>query len=87
MRSYQPGVPAEITVPDVSVGAQFDEATERFADRTALVFSGRRIRYSELREQVDRFSAALHDLGVRHGDRVALYLLNSPRSSSPTSPR
>lgn len=79
VKSYQPGVPSAISVPEVSVGSQFDEATDRYADRIALVFQGRRIRYSELREQVDRFSAALHGLGVRRGDRVALYLLNSPQ--------
>jgi long-chain acyl-CoA synthetase len=76
---YQPGVPASLEIPDRSVSQLFDEATERWAQRVALVFSGREIRFVELREQVDRFAAALHGLGVRHGDRVALYLLNSPQ--------
>jgi len=35
--------------------------------------------FKELEEQVNRFAHALWDLGVRKGDRVALYLLNSPQ--------
>jgi long-chain acyl-CoA synthetase len=79
VRSYGPGVPADVEVPDVSVPHVFDEATTRFRDRVALVFQGRRITFGELREQADRFASALHALGVRKGDRVALYLLNSPQ--------
>jgi long-chain acyl-CoA synthetase len=32
-----------------------------------------------LREEVDRFATALHELGIRKGDKIALYLLNSPQ--------
>jgi len=35
--------------------------------------------YRELRDQVDRFATALHDLGVKKGDKIALLLLNSPQ--------
>ncbi|HEX6295920.1 MAG TPA: long-chain fatty acid--CoA ligase, partial [Burkholderiales bacterium] len=43
------------------------------------VFYGRRISYGELREATDRLACALARLGVAKGDRVALYLLNSPQ--------
>jgi long-chain acyl-CoA synthetase len=76
---YQPGVPAAIDVPLKSVPQAFDEATERAPDSTAVVFYGRRITYRELREATDRFACALAKLGVKKGDRVALYLLNSPQ--------
>ncbi|MFO7789042.1 MAG: AMP-binding protein, partial [Bacteroidales bacterium] len=35
--------------------------------------------YAELKEKADAFAAALGELGVKKGDRVALYLLNSPQ--------
>ena len=76
---YQKGVPAAVEVPLKSLAQAFDEATERAAGRTAVVFYGRSITYRELREATDRFAAALADLGVKKGDRVALYLLNSPQ--------
>ena len=76
---YQKGVPAAVEVPLKSLAQAFDEATERAPERTAVVFYGRSISYRELREATDRFAAALADLGVKKGDRVALYLLNSPQ--------
>jgi len=79
IRFYEPGTPAAVDVPFKSVPQAFDEATGKYADKTALVFYGRDIRYRELRDATDRFSAALAGLGAKKGDRVALYLLNSPQ--------
>jgi long-chain acyl-CoA synthetase len=79
LRFYPPGVAPTLPVPEQSVPQGFDEATDRFRDKTALVFYGRKLSFGELRDQVDRFAAALADLGVRPGDTVALYLLNSPQ--------
>jgi long-chain acyl-CoA synthetase len=76
---YPSGVPAGVDVPLKTVAQAFDEATERAPERTAVVFYGRSITYRELRDATDRFACALADLGVRKGDRVALYLLNSPQ--------
>ena len=76
---YQKGVPPTVEVPLKSVAQAFDEATERAPERPALVFYGRSIAYRELREATDRLACALADLGVKKGNRVALYLLNSPQ--------
>jgi long-chain acyl-CoA synthetase len=61
------------------VSRVFDEATERHAGKPAVIFYGRSISYSELRDSTDRLACALARLGVKRGDRVALYLLNSPQ--------
>jgi len=79
LRHYPQDVPPTVDVPLKSLGQVFDEATERAPQRTALIFYGRAVTYRELREATDRFACALADLGVRKGDRVALYLLNSPQ--------
>jgi long-chain acyl-CoA synthetase len=76
---YPEGVPSTVPVPLRSLPQVFDEATDRWRDRDAVVFYGRRIAYRELRDAADRLACALADLGVRKGDRVALYLLNSPQ--------
>src|SRR4029079_13396844 len=76
---YQKGVPASVDVPLKSVPQLFDHRNERAPARRAVVFYGRSISYRELREATDRFAAALAALGVKKGDRVALYLLNSPQ--------
>ena len=79
LRFYPKGVPEAVEVPQKSVSQIFDEATDRWGDRSALVFYGREVSYRELRDGADRLAAALADKGVRKGDRVALYLLNSPQ--------
>jgi fatty-acyl-CoA synthase len=55
-----------------------DETAARFPEREAVVFGAERISYRELRERVDRFAAGLLRLGVRKGDRVALWMTNCP---------
>ncbi|MGA2670335.1 MAG: AMP-binding protein [Dehalococcoidia bacterium] len=79
LKWYLPGVPKDITVEEKSVVDTFNETTEKWKDKTAVVFYGRKVSYKELRDQVDRFAAALHDLGIKKGDKVALLLLNSPQ--------
>lgn len=79
LRHYQKGVPPSIEIPVKTVTQAFDEATGRDPKRTAVAFYGRSISYGELREATDRLACALGRLGVRKGDRVALYLLNSPQ--------
>jgi long-chain acyl-CoA synthetase len=76
---YSPGVPHEVEVPVKSVAQAFDEATARDPARTAVIFYGRSISYGELREATDRLACALARLGIKKGDCVALYLLNSPQ--------
>jgi long-chain acyl-CoA synthetase len=79
LRFYEKGVAPTLEVPLQSVPEVFDEATARAPERPAVAFYGRSITYRELRDAADRLACALADLGVRKGDRVALYLLNSPQ--------
>jgi fatty-acyl-CoA synthase len=55
-----------------------DRAAERWPDREALWFEGRRWTFAEQRAEVDRAAKALVAAGVRHGDHVCLWLGNSP---------
>ncbi len=79
LKWYMEGVPPDIEIEEKSVVESFDEATEKWKDKTALIFYGRKMSFRELRDQVDRFATALYDLGIRKGDTVALLLLNSPQ--------
>jgi len=76
---YAEGVSPDIEVENKSVVDTFNENTEKWKDKTAVIFYGRKMNYRELRDQADRFAAALHDMGIKKGDRVALLLLNSPQ--------
>jgi acyl-CoA synthetase (AMP-forming)/AMP-acid ligase II len=46
-------------------------------DKVALVCGGQRYSYAELNSRADHLASSLRDLGVRRGDRVALFLNNS----------
>jgi len=76
---YLEGVSPDITVEEKSVVDTFNETTDQWKDKTALVFYGRKMSFKEVRDQVDRFATALHDMGVKKGDKIALLLLNSPQ--------
>ena len=79
LKYYTKGVPAEIDIPEISVPELFDQVVQKYGNKTALIFYGKKITYRELKELVDRLATALADLGVKKGDSVALYLLNSPQ--------
>ncbi len=49
-----------------------------FAEKTALIYQGRTFSYRELDRAVSRAALHLRDMGVKAGDRVALYAENRP---------
>ncbi len=79
LKHYPEGVVDKVDIPSLSVPDLFDQMAEKFANKTALIFYGKKISYAKIKEEVDRFATALADLGVAKGDTVALYLLNSPQ--------
>ena len=78
-RQYDPGVPETIQPVSMPLWTLLDQAARSFPRRAALHFYGANISYLELKDQVDTFASVLAGLGVKKGDRVALYLLNSPQ--------
>jgi len=55
-----------------------EEAVERYRDKVALTQGERGISYGELLDLTESFAAALHEAGIRKGDRVGLMLPNCP---------
>lgn len=47
--------------------------------KTAIIFLGTAYSYGKLGEAVGRFAAALSQLGLRQGDKMILYIPNSPQ--------
>ncbi|HHS96308.1 MAG TPA: AMP-dependent synthetase [Chloroflexi bacterium] len=52
-------------------------SADRFPDKVALVCDGHRWTYAEIEAQANRIANGLLDLGLRRGDRVAVWLPNS----------
>jgi len=57
----------------------FERACEKYPNHTALIYIGQKITYKQLKESIDRFATALHNLGVKQYDKVMLYLPNCPQ--------
>lgn len=51
---------------------------DRFGQREALVFRGERYSFAEVKSRIDEASRRFEALGLRAGDRVALWLPNRP---------
>ncbi len=64
--------------PKISHYEHIKQTTAESGDLIALVFMGNEITYRKMQENIDRIAAALTDLGVKKGDRVALMLPNCP---------
>ncbi|MCB2226871.1 MAG: AMP-binding protein [Desulfarculaceae bacterium] len=58
---------------------RFEEAAAKYPANTAILFLGQRISYAKLKDMVDRFATGLTQRGIAKGDRVLLYLSNSPQ--------
>jgi HIP---CoA ligase len=60
------------TIPQV-----LDRIADQFSEHDALVTPDRRLTFAELRDEVRRTAAAMIDLGVGAGDRVAIWSPNT----------
>jgi long-chain acyl-CoA synthetase len=78
-KSYAPGVPLDIPIPDESLVDLLDSSVARFGPRVALDFFGATTTYDRLGQQVAKAAEGLRSLGVSAGDRVALVLPNCPQ--------
>jgi len=76
--SYPAGVRWDIDVEPRSVQSILAATVEKWPDKPALHFMGRRIAYAELRQLVLKAAGALQRLGVGPGVHVGLYLPNTP---------
>ena len=77
---YDAGVPRTLApYPARTLLDYFADGVRARPDAPVLLFKGGTLTYRELDAQANAFAAALAQLGVRHGDRVALCLPNCPQ--------
>jgi long-chain acyl-CoA synthetase len=73
------GVRKHIDFPEVPLHGLLEETAEKFPEHTAIVYFNKAMTYRELNHLSDRFATALHGLGVKQGDKVAIFLPNIPQ--------
>lgn len=72
--------PHSLTLPATSLHYNLTVSAARYPDKPALIYYGREITYRALADEVARLAGYLQQqCGVVKGDRVMLYLQNSPQ--------
>ena len=77
LKSYPPGVPAEIDLKQYkSLGDLFEQSCEMFRDRPAYYNLGKTISFGELERMSRAFGAWLQSKGLPKGARIAIMMPN-----------
>ena len=77
---WPPGLPPTLALPMSTIVDKLDEAAARHPDKPCLIYYGTVVDYRRFKSDSDALAGWLqHRAGVRKGDRVLLYLQNSPQ--------
>ncbi|MFC2046032.1 long-chain fatty acid--CoA ligase [Chloroflexota bacterium] len=87
LQFFDQGIPPSIDYPQFPLDRLLAESAARYPEHPAIIFGsavGSRVidqamSYRQLDDAVNRFAAAMQKLGVKKGDRVAMFLPNCPQ--------
>lgn len=78
--SWPPRVPHSLPLPETGVHHNLQVSAERYPEKPAIIYYGTEISYRRLAQEVETLAGYLQrELGVGKGERVILYLQNSPQ--------
>lgn len=80
LKHYPEDVPHTVDIPDTPIFTFLDNAAKEYPQTTATIFMGSKLTYKELAEQVNKLAYGLSTLGIKKGDKVALFFPNCPQS-------
>lgn len=78
LKTYPPAIDWNADIPLRPVFSILDDSCEKYADRPAFDFLGKKYNWRDIGDLVDRFAAGLQSMGVGKGKHVGLFLPNSP---------
>jgi long-chain acyl-CoA synthetase len=78
-KRYDKGVPRTIDYPAVPLYFFLEESARKYPDKPCTIFKGATISYKEMDLLTDKVAAALAALGVKKGDRVGVFMPNTPQ--------
>lgn len=79
IQHYDKGVPATLEFPDITVADFLENAAKKYPDKACTIFNGATITYKEMSQLSDRLAAGFASLGVKKGDRVGIFIPNTPQ--------
>ncbi|HEX8993549.1 MAG TPA: AMP-binding protein, partial [Anaerolineales bacterium] len=76
---YDKGVLPTLDYPKQPLFYFLQEAARKYPDRACTIFKGAAISFKEMDAVTDQIAAGLVDLGVKKGDRVGIFMPNTPQ--------
>ncbi len=71
--------PKHVTMPETSLYSNLAISALRYPSKRAIVYYGSEMTYARLEAEVEALAGYLASVGVKRGDRVLLYMQNSPQ--------
>ena len=76
---YDKGVPSTLDYPKEPLFYFLEESARKYPDRACTIFKGAVLSFKGMNERTDRLAAALADMDVKKGDRVGIFMPNTPQ--------
>ncbi|WP_233854874.1 long-chain fatty acid--CoA ligase [Paraburkholderia sp. HD33-4] len=77
---WPPQVPLHLTLPHTNLYYNAEVSAARFPDKPFIIYYDSPITFAEFKDETERLAGFLqHECGVKSGDRVLLYMQNSPQ--------
>jgi long-chain acyl-CoA synthetase len=76
---YDKGVPVSSDYPKAPLFHFLEDSARKYPDRACTIFKGAVVTYKEMNDLTDHLAAALVDMGVKKGDRVGIFMPNTPQ--------
>ncbi len=78
--NYPEHLKRHLDYPDIPIHGLLERSAAKYPDNVFTIFMGGKLTFKQVLDKSYRFAAALADLGVKKGDRVAIMLPNCPQA-------
>jgi acyl-CoA synthetase (AMP-forming)/AMP-acid ligase II len=78
-KNYPLGVTLTIDLPEMTLVDMLRNSAKFYGHRDSIIYYGTRMKYRDLLDHVERLATYLKNQGIRKGDRVGIYMVNSPQ--------
>jgi len=79
LKQYDKGVSYALDYPAVPLQHFLEVDARLYPDSPCTIFKGQRISFKEMNDLCDSLAAGLAELGVKKGDRVGIFMPNTPQ--------
>ena len=79
LKLYDKGVPEHLDYPAIPLYGLLEESARKYPDSPCTLFKGAVITYREMNELTDQLAAGIAALGIKKGDRVGIFMPNTPQ--------